>query len=228
MSETTTYTSQLYRTFKEIDADSYRTILRFVEDHSSDIPHLELREYFDLKYAYVAALYETEGFAEVVTLSDELLALVISEDLRWVGHEDAYRALLFRRAGSLYHLMRYEECVFVCDQLLRLYPHFNQAAMLLEKALYQRPNAWVSRGRALSIVLFLAAACIIAVEVLVVRNFFAVHADAIEVVRNACFLVGWSLLLGGDIGHRTWAWAAVRRRSSRYAQRRAARHPLND
>ena len=67
---------------------------------------------------------------------------------------------------------------------------------------------------------FLAAALIIAVEVLLVRNLFPDWADAVEAVRNGCFLVGWSLLLGGDIGHRVWAWAAVRRRRQRYLRRR--------
>lgn len=218
-----TYGSSLYESFKAIDVDSYRSILRFVEDHSRDISRLPVAEYFSLQFAYVAALYETGAYRRVIELSDELLELSIVHNLDVVDGEDAFRVLLFRRASSLFYLMRYDECLRVTDQLLRLHPGFAAAALLYEKALYQRPNPWISRGRALSVALFLLAAGLIAAEVLVVRHFFEAWAAGFGHARNACFIVGWVLLLGGDVGHRSWAWATVKRRRSRYAEARQRR-----
>ena len=218
------YESNLYRSFKEIGPDRYRSILRFVEDHSRDIGLLPVREYFDLQYAYAAALYETGAYARVVDLTGELLELSIVHDIREVDHEDAYRALLFRRASSLFRLMRYRECAELCDQTLRLYPDFVAASVLYEKALYQRRNPWIERGRALSVVLFLTAASLIAFEVLVVHQLLDEWwVDGFSVVRTSCFVVGWALLLGGDVGHRAWAWWRVRRRRERYVERRRLR-----
>ena len=218
-----TFESPLYRSFKAIEGDSYRSILRFVEDHSTDISQLPVPEYFDLQYAYVAALYETAGYQRVVDLTHELLELSIAHDLREVGGEDAYRSLLFRRASSLFRLARFGECAHVTDQLLRLYPNFRAASLLYEKALYQKPNAWLARARALSVVLFLAAAAVIAAELLVVRHLLPDHTEWVELTRNLCFLLGWVLLLGADLGHRAVAYLAVRRRRARAQRRRAAR-----
>ena len=220
----TPYASTLYRSFKEIEPDGHRSILRFVEDHSTDISLLPVPEYFALQYAYVAALYETGRYQRVVALTDELLELSIVHSLTEVEGEDAYRALLFRRASGLFHLMRYEDCAYVCDQTLRLYPGFAAAGVLYEKALYQRPNTFIARARAFSVVLFLVAAVLIALEVLVFNYFLEQEMDrTISYARNGCLITGWSMLLFGDIAHRSWAWWRVRVRKTQYALRRARR-----
>ena len=221
MSESPSYaTSHLYQSFKAIGPESYRSILRFVEDHSTDISMLPVREYFDLQYGYVAALFETGGYERVVDLTEELLELSIVHNIVEVEGEDAFRCLLYRRANALFHLMQYTESVRICDQLLRLHPNFEPGRNLYEKALYQRPNGWISKARALSVVLFLLAAALIAMEVLVIHNFFDVWSEGFELTRNVSFVVGWSMLLGGDVTHRSWAWWRVRRRQRQYAQKR--------
>ena len=214
--------SQLYRSFKAIEADSYRSILRFVENHTDELHLLTAREYFDLQYAYVAALYETGAYEQVVAQTTRLLELAIEHSVTEVDGEDAYRALLFRRAHGLFHLMRYDECIRVCDQTLRLYPEDRAVAHLYERALYQRPNVWVSRARATSVSLFLAAALLIAAEVIVVQHFLEEWAADVTLARNVCFVAGWLLLLGGDIAHRAWAWTRVANARRSYRARRAA------
>ena len=219
----TPHASPLYRSFKAIDADSYRSILRFVENHTDELHLLSAREYFGLQYAYVAALYETGAYDRVVALATRLLELSIVEGIAEVDGEDAYRTLLFRRAYGLFYLLRYDECLRVCDQALRLYPDDAALAHLYERALYQRPDRWVSRARATSVTLFLGAALLIAAEVLVVQHFFPDWAAGVMWVRNVAFVAGWLLLLGGDIAHRTWAWARVATARRRYRRRRRAR-----
>ncbi len=108
----------LFRTFKEIEADGSRSVLRFVEEHARDISMLPVREYFGLQYAYCAALFETGNYRLVVDGTEELLELSIVHNLDEVDGEDAFRTLLDRRASSLFHLMRYDECIHICDQNL--------------------------------------------------------------------------------------------------------------
>lgn len=220
MAELPLYESQLYRSFKAIESDSYRSILRFIENHTAELGKLAVAEYFDLQYAYVAALYETGAYARVVVETTELLELAITHNFRTVDGEDAFRMLLFRRANSLFHLMSYDEAERVVDQLLRLHPDYTVARQLYERIIYQRPNKWIGRGRATSVGLFLVSAVLIALEVLVIVHFFPERAAAIMQVRNACFLLGWVLLLGGDLVHRSWAWGKVARAARRYQARR--------
>lgn len=223
MSNSPTQDSHLYRSFKAIEADSYRSILRFVENHTEELHLLSVREYFDLQYAYVAALFETGAYDRVVHQTTALLELSIEHSITIVDGEDVYRTLLFRRAHGLFYLMQYEACITVCDQVLRLYPHDRAVAHLYERALYQRSNLWVSRVRALSVLLFLAAASLIAVEVLIVQHFFHHWTEQLMWVRNVAFVAGWLLLLGGDLVHRGWAWGTVMAAKRRYVRRRALR-----
>lgn len=218
-------TSNLFSSFKEIEASGSRSVLRFVEEHARDISMLPVREYFDLQYAYCSALFETGNYRHVIECTVELLELSIVHNLDKVDGEDAFRTLLYRRASSLFHLMQYEECIHVCDQLLRLHPQFVEAGQLYEKALYQKPIPWIARARALSVALFLFAAALIAFEVLVISQFAeASWRTGFEYFRNGCFLFGWLLLLGGDIGHRTWAWSRVKHRRMKYLSKRANRN----
>ncbi len=223
MSNSPTRDSHLYRSFKAIEADSYRSILRFVENHTEELHLLSVREYFDLQYAYVAALFETGAYDRVVDQTTSLLELAIEENITLVDGEDVYRALLFRRAHGLFYLMQYDASLAVCDQMLRLYPRDKAVAHLYERGLYQRSNAWVSRVRALSVLLFLTAATLIAIEVLIVQHFFDDYTDAVMWVRNVSFVAGWLLLLGGDLVHRAWAWGKVTAARRTYVRRRAQR-----
>ncbi len=223
MSTTPTHDSHLYRSFKAIEADSYRSILRFVENHTDELHLLSVREYFDLRYAYVAALFETGAYDQVVDQTRGLLELAIEHSITSVDGEDAYRTLLFRRAHGLFYLMRYRESLAVCDQMLRLYPHDKAVAHLFERGFYQRANVWVSRVRALSVLLFLLAASLIAIEVLIAQHFFEDSVETVMSIRNVSFVAGWLLLLGGDLVHRGWAWSKVARARRTYAKKRALR-----
>ena len=211
MSQQPRYESPLFRSFKAIEADSYRTILRFVEDHLPDISLLPVEEYFSLQYAYVAALYETGAYEKVLQLSQQLLELCIIHNIYEVESEDVFRVLLLRRASACFYLMEYEQSAKLCDELLRLHPDCKEATVLYERALYQMPNGWVSRSRATSVALFLLAAFLIALEVLVVQTFWPDYSTPLMWVRNLSFLFGWLLLLGGDIIHRSWAWGQGRK-----------------
>ena len=224
MTNPQTKSSNLFSTFKEIEAGGSRSVLRFVEEHARDISMLPVREYFNLQYAYCSALFETGNYQLVVDCTVELLELSILDNLKEVDGEDAFRTLLYRRASSLFHLMKYEECIHVCDQLLRLHPQFVEAGQLYEKALYQKPIPWIAKARALSVALFLFAAALIAFEVLVINQFAeSTWRTGFEYFRNGCFLFGWLLLLGGDIGHRTWAWSRVKHRRMKYISKRNSR-----
>lgn len=223
MSELPTYDNHLYRSFKAIESDSYRSILRFIENHSAELGQLPLRQYFDLQYAYIAALCETGAYDRVVEASTELLELSIQHNITSLDGEDVYRTLLYRRANGLFHLMRFGESLIVCDQLLRLYPDYSLARHLMERTLYQRPNRCISRLRATSVVLFLIAAALIAIEMLVIVNFLPEQTEEVMFARNLSFVGGWTLLLGGDILHRSWAWLRTSNARRRYKKRREGR-----
>lgn len=200
----------LYRSFRELRSASFRTVMRFVEDHTRDISLLPVHEYFALQYGYVAALHQAGHHARVAELTEELLEVSIVHNLREVDGEQAFEVLLYRRADAFFHLAEYRAATHVATELVRLQPDDPEAVSLLERTLYQRYNPWVARLRQLSVVLFLVAASLIAFEVLVIHNFFSGWSDGFELARNVSFVVGWSVLLGADVGHRSWAWWRVR------------------
>ena len=223
MTNASTPTSKLFRSFRLISATGHRSVIRFVEDHLADIHELPVREYFELRYWHLAALYEVGDYQAVLDVSTELLELSILEDIRTVEEEDAYRTVLFRRASALYKSAQYAAAAQLCEQIVRLYPQFRAAALLYERALYQQPNPRVRMGRAACIVLFLSAAALTALELLVVDYFFEQHLSFVVLLRNVVFALGWLLMLVGDVGYRAYAWLRVRTTVMAATRRRAAR-----
>ena len=73
----------------------------------------------------------------------------------------------------------------------------------LKKCSRQEKPSYLKSTRAISVFLFLLTAGIIAVELFLVRPFFASYIDLLEIVRNVVFGAGWVILIAGDLFFRT-------------------------
>ncbi len=207
----TTYHSLLYRNFKAIAKDNFREIVRFFEANERKIRYLEFDEYFDLRAAYVNALFETGCYKKHLLMVDLVIEMVISHNIGDYNGEDIYRQMLFRKAASLYNLYDFDKSVYILRQLIRIDPDDKYATQLLTACQRKQPSYLLGISRAASIFLFLATAVIIFVEVMAVRPFFDAYTADIETVRNVSFLSGLFSLLSGFLYHRFFADYKTRR-----------------
>jgi hypothetical protein len=202
-----TYHSKLYRDFKSIDSASYRDIIHFFERKEEDIRQLDFEEYFELLYIYVNALFEVGAYQKHVVMADEVIEAAICHNIQWYKNEDIFQKSLFRKAASLYNTSEFGHAEYILRELIRIDPEYRDAVAFLKKCIRAGNLRSLQVFRAAGIFLFLVSAAVICAEVLLVRPFYALHAPAVELLRNALFAGGCSALIAGELWRR---WKAHR------------------
>jgi tetratricopeptide (TPR) repeat protein len=197
-----TYHSKVYRDFKEIEPTAYRQIIHFYEEKEAEIRCLEFDEYFDLLIAYVDALFEIGAYQKHLLMVDVIIENSILHNIQFRNGTDIYQRTLFKKAASLYNVLKYEEADYILRELIRMDPYDSDSVLFLKKCLRSKKPQLVINARAASIFLFLLTAFVICIEVLFIRPFYHMHTELVETSRIGIFLLGCILLVGGDLLHR--------------------------
>ena len=202
-----TYHSKIYREFRAIESNEWRTIRRFYEEYEAQIRQLEFEEYFELLLAYTNALFEIGPYEKHLLMADTVIETSISNNIKFFHGEDVFQHTLFKKAASCYHTYRLEQADYILRELLRIDPFDADAALFLKKCLRKMNPSLVRTARAMAMVLFFASALVILVEMLAVRIFYPMYTDTFELTRNSLFLLGLAAIAGGHLLHR---WRSVR------------------
>lgn len=198
-----TYHSRVYRDFKGISAIDYRKIIHFYEAHEEEIRGLDEDEYFEMLTAYVNSLFEVGEYRQHCLMVDLVIEASIERNIHLYRGEDLFRKMLFRKAASHYHAEDYSQAEYILKELLRMDPSHQHASLFLKKCLRQKEPGFLQRVRAASIFLFLLAALVISIEVLIVRPFYEIHTHLVEVSRYSIIALG-CLVWAGGIGLHRW------------------------
>jgi len=198
-----TYQSKVYRNFKALDATAYHSLVRFYEREEEQIESLDFDEFFDVLVHYVDALFEVGQYGKHLGMADQVIELSIDHNIQQYQGRDVFQHMLFRKAASLYNLYRFEEADYILRELIRMCPEERDYAQFLKKCLRRSHTRLLNLVRAASVFLFLMAAFVISIEVLLVRPFYEMHAELVEMSRNTLFALGCLALLGGYLWHRT-------------------------
>lgn len=210
-----TYHSKVYRDFKEIEPTAYRQIIHFYEEKETEIRRLEFDEYFDLLIAYVDALFEIGAYQKHLLMVDVIIENSIRHNIQFRNGTDIYQRTLFKKAASLYNVLKYQEADYILRELIRMDPYDSDSILFLKKCLRSKKPELVNNARAISIFLFLLTAFVICIEVLFVRPFYHMHTELVESSRISIFILGCAILMGGDLLHR---WS-VEKEVNKFADR---------
>ena len=197
------YHSRVYQEFKGIEQSEFRSIVRFFESRTDEIIHLEFNEYFELLLAYAEALFEIGTYHSFLTVADQAIAITIEQNIKYYHGEDVFFNILFKKAAAHYNLMEYGKAKHILKELVKMDSGNELTIRFLKKCSRQEKPSYLKSTRAISVFLFLLTAGIIAVELFLVRPFFASYIDLIEIVRNVIFGAGWVILIAGDLFFRT-------------------------
>ena len=198
----TTYYSKIYRDFRAIDAGEWRTIIRFYGEYEQEIRGLDFEEYFEMLVAYTAALFETGEYQKHLLMADIVIEATVMNNVKFFKGDDVLYKTLFKKAASCYHTFQLEKADYILRELIRIDPCDADAANFLKKCLRKIHPPFLKQARAAAILLFLATAFVICVELLVVRNFYPGQEGLVQDFRNSLFFLGIALLVGSDIYHR--------------------------
>lgn len=197
-----TYYSKLYKEFKSIDSSEHLSIVRFYEAYEKDIPQLNFSEYFELLVSYSSALFEIGAYQSHVKIVDTAIQLSIINNIKFYNGQDIYTELLFKKAASCYNLMEYDQAEHILRELVKIMPYNEIVHQFLKKCLSKKLPEYLKNARGLSILLFLATALIIAIELLFIRTLMTEYVSLFEIIRNSTFAASIVLLFGSAIFHR--------------------------
>ncbi len=194
--------TKLYRDFQDIDGSAYHTIIRFYETKIRVITRLPFDLYFDILVDYTNALFEVGAYAKHLPAADEVVRLSIENNIQFHKGEDIYFKNLYQKAASHYNRLEYEQAIHILRELIKIAPHHGLSILFLKKCMNRSQPKYIKIARATSIVLFLGAAIITAIEVMVIRPFSATHTIVFEQIRFATLGIGILVLLGTFLYHR--------------------------
>lgn len=183
----------------EIDGHAFRTIVRFYEEYEAQILQLEFSEYFDLMVSYANALFRIGRYRQFLLMSDPIIEISITENIRFWNGEDIYFSTLLRKAAAHHQLLELDRADHILRELLRIDPKDKECQMLMRRNLRRRQSALVRSCRAACILLLLCSVVVLLIEALFVQAFYPQHASVVEWVRNGLFLTGVGILGGGAL-----------------------------
>lgn len=196
-----TYYSKIYRVFLSLEETSFQELIRFFEENEKEIRDLDFEEYFDVLVTYVTALFEVGAYREHLLMVDVVIETSIINNIEEYKGEDLFRRMLFRKAASLYHTGQFQKAEHILAELLRMNQADQSAILFLKKCLRTHYPQVRSNARATAVFSFLLTAFVIALEVLLIRPFYEMHAKTVELSRNFIFVFGILCIVFGDLYH---------------------------
>ncbi len=195
------YLSNVYHEFKSLKGAELREIIRFYEENKRAINELELNEFFELQVSYLCALFEFNEFDKFLYLVDEAIEASIIHNIQFVDHENIYNKLLYLKAEAYHYQMEYEKASFIFEQLIKMDPYKEKYSTAFGRTKNKMIPKYLKNSRAVSIVFFFLTALVIAVELLIIRNFIEDWTTVFEWSRNLLFVSGWLILILGELIH---------------------------
>jgi hypothetical protein len=202
-----TYHSRIYRDFRAIPEKDYHGKIRYFEKKEEEIKRLGFDEFLELTAAYTEALFQVGVYRKHALMADVVLELSIRYNIFRYKGEDLFRTTLFQKAASHYNLFEPETAEHLFSELVKLDPSDRSAAHFFRRCRQRRYPRLQNGFRAMSIFLFLMAAGLVALEILIVQPFYGIYAQLLEYSRNTLFFIGCT---GMGVGYLWVRWLAER------------------
>ena len=183
---------QVYRDFRRIESGAHHTLVRFYETKYEVIERLDSDSYFEILADYTQALFEIGNYQKHLTEIDKVIELSILHNVQFYQGEDIYCKSLFQKAASAYNLHQFDLALRILSELIKISPYDTMAIRFYKKCLERQQPRYLKYARAVSICLFLGAALVAALEVIIVHPFVPQNAQVFEYSRY--LLIGTGLL----------------------------------
>ncbi|MCB0662337.1 MAG: hypothetical protein KDC24_06335 [Saprospiraceae bacterium] len=202
MHQLKTYHSPLYRDFKAIARPDYKSIVHFFEKHETEIFNLEFSEYFEMLCGYAKALFEMGSYTQHIMIADVVIESSIENNIHIFQGEDIFKKTLFRKAASHYQLMEYKKSQHILKEIIKMNPGDSESISFLKKVVRSQKSNLQKNTRATAMLCFLITPILICIDILILDSFYGHLSPMAERIWKGIFLLGWVILLSGDLWHR--------------------------
>ncbi len=194
--------TKLYQDFVGIEVGAYHTIIRFYEAKTPEIASLNFDIYFEILVDYTNALFEIGAYDKHLIEATKVINFSIEHNIQFYKGEDIYYKSLFQKAASHFNLLEQEKAAYILSELIKINPYNDLTIRFLKKCKTHAQPKYIKIARATSIFLFLTAAVIAAIEVMVIYPFSPTDASLFLSLRIVTLSLGLLILIGTFIYHR--------------------------
>lgn len=191
--------SETYDAFLAIDDHAYKEKIQFVEENVFMLRDLDSGAYFDMMVLYGEALFETGEYARQAKLADHIVEMSITRNIIIHRQQDVYFETLFKKAASLHNLEKIDDAVHILKELVKINPDHEASKLFLINCIIRQKKSLARPYRNISLILLLASALVIGIELIFVRRLWPSWTMIIEMVRNGMFISGVILLVAGEV-----------------------------
>lgn len=190
----TSHIEDLLLDYAKIEKTNYQAKVQFYEERQSKIGELLTKDKFEIDVDYTFALFELGKYYKCVDILENLIEQVINENIFILNGEDIFQSLLFKKSACHYNIGEPNKSKHVLQELIKMDP-LNETYQTFFKRCYRNEYKQEYRWMGgLVVGLFLLAAFVISIELLIIRPFYFEQAEAVEISRNAIFVIALLVL----------------------------------
>jgi len=201
----------VYLEYQDIEYSNYQEKIRYFERNRASIDTLSYLVRLEMSLEYVVSLFEVGEYFQYLKHVDKLMKIVIEDNIFSIHGDDIYQELLYRKAASLHNVVDYYGADHILGQLCKIDPLNEIYKRTFIKNSVDCLRYQGQKVRALIIGLFLVAAVIIGVELLVVRPFHPEEVAQVEMLRNTIFCIAALGILAQEFRIRLQSWFRLRK-----------------
>jgi len=174
--------------YSKIDKSNYKAKVQFYEERRGKISELLTRDKLELDIDYTFALFELGKYIKCLATLEILIEQVVRENIFKIDGEDVFQSLLFKKSACHYNLGEPKKSMHVLQELIKMNPKDETYQIFFKRCNrneLKQAYRWMS---GLVVGLFLLAAFIISIELLIIRPFYLESAFMVEITRNSIFI----------------------------------------
>jgi tetratricopeptide (TPR) repeat protein len=189
----------IYSDYKEISELAFREKVSFYEKNKELIQSLDFKKYFEIKLDYADALFNTGLYYRYIGQSHDIIAESIQYNISTFKNKDIYKETLFKKAAAHHNVYEIEKAEHIIKELIKMDPNDRSNRSFLFRCLNKKKSRFNRTTRAVSVVFFLSAALVSAIEILIINNFFPQISVISSFIRNAIFVSGLVIFGTGEL-----------------------------
>ncbi len=189
----------VYQEYLDMDPKAYQDKIRFFEFNSSEISSLDYPLFLEIRFDYLFSLFEVGEYYSFLNNVDPLLNAVIEESIVLKGFEDIFQELLFRKACALHNTIDFHAADYHYSELIKIDPLNQTYKLAYQKNVISKMRSESQKMRGFQILLLFIAGLVIAVELLIVKTFYANWLHIFETTRNIMLASSILLMVSQEI-----------------------------
>ncbi len=189
----------IYSDFKEISELAFQEKVSFYEKNRELIKSLAFQKYFEIKLGYSEALFNAGLYYKYIGIAEEIINESIHNNIKVFNNKDIYKETLFKKAAAHHNLYELDDAELIIKELIKMDPKDRSNQSFLFRCLNKKKSKLNRTTRAISVIFFLSAALVSAIEILLINNFFSDISFLSSIIRNSIFVSGLIIFVTGEL-----------------------------